>query len=96
MALCSHCGLPTGSKHITHNTLKECVAASKEAVLKLARYRLLEGDEEKMSDQLRQETLELAMKIHSKEVRDAMSDNGTKLVPEQRYPMGSSEEGQEV
>jgi hypothetical protein len=89
MALCSNCGLPTGNKHQLHDSLKECVAACKEAVLKLARYRLLEGDEEKMSEQLRQETLELAMKVHSKEVHNAVSDTTTSsnlLVAKQRYP----------
>ena len=90
MALCTNCGLPIGKKQYLHDTLKDCVVACKEAILKLARYRLLDGDEEKMSEHLRQETLELAMKIHSKEVHDAMSDNSTTLVPEQRYPANST------
>lgn len=93
MAQCTNCGLPTGKKHHLHDNLKDCVAACKNAILKLARYRLLDGDEEQMSEQLRQETLELAMKIHSKEVHNAMSDNTQELVPEQRYPASSTDSG---
>ena len=74
MASCAHCGLSTGTKHRTHDTLKECVEAAKIALVKLSRYRLLEGDEDDMSPELRQETLEIAMKIHSKEVHQAVSD----------------------
>lgn len=89
MTVCSHCGLPTGTKYKLHDSLKECVAASKEAIIKLSRYRLLEGNEDEMSEQLRRETLEIAMKVHSKEVHSAVSDTTSNynLVAEQRYPL---------
>ena len=74
MACCTNCGLPTGNSHRMHDDLKGCLAASKDAIQQLARYRLLEGDEEKMSDQLRQNTLEIAIKVHGSEVSKAVSD----------------------
>lgn len=74
MACCANCGLPTGDSHRMHDDVKACLAACKEAICKLSRYRLLEGDETKMSDQLRHSTLEIAMKIHGKDVTSVMSD----------------------
>ena len=74
MACCANCGLPTGNGHRMHDDIKACLAACKEAICKLSRYRLLEGEEGQMSDQLRQSTLEIAMKVHGKEVHAAVSD----------------------
>lgn len=74
MANCANCGIPTGNSHKIHDDLKACVAACYSAILKLSKYRLLDGNEEKMSPELRQETLEIAMRLHSTEVHNAISD----------------------
>ena len=72
--ICANCGLPTGNNHRTHNDLKGCVEKAKAAIMMLARYRLLDGQEEKMSEELRTKTLEIAMKVYNNEVHDAMTD----------------------
>ena len=84
MSNCGSCGLPTEKERRMHDDTKICMAKLKEAVQKLARYRLLEGDEEKMSDCLRQETLELAMKIHKDEVKNSVTDKAKE--PDASYP----------
>ena len=72
--ICANCGLPTGSSHRTHNDLKECVEKAKAAILMLARYRLLDGKEDRMSEDLRTKSLEIAMKVYHAQVHDAMTD----------------------
>jgi coenzyme F420-reducing hydrogenase beta subunit len=91
MASCATCGLSTGTSHRMHDDLKACLVACKDAVAKLSRYRLLEGNEAEMTTELRQETLEIAMRVHSKDVHIAVSDNNGGLVAEQRYPKNEGE-----
>jgi hypothetical protein len=69
---CSVCGLPTTKSHKIHDDIKTCLGVARDALEKLAIYRLLEGNEEEMTENLRQETLEIAMKIHRNEVHAAV------------------------
>ena len=86
MSNCGTCGLPTEKDRRMHDDPKVCMAKLKEAVQKLARYRLLEGDEAEMSDCLRQETLEMAMKIHKDEVKKSVTDKPEKSDDDASYP----------
>lgn len=67
---CHHCGLH--ARHSTHGDLKECLVLAKSALEKLAMYRLLDGDDNDISPELRMETLDIAMNIHKKEVHEAI------------------------
>jgi hypothetical protein len=70
---CVNCGLSSG-KHMTHDDISMCVKLAKEAISKLSKYRLLEGEHEKISDKLRRETLEIAYTVHRKEMHEAMKE----------------------